>query len=182
MERIARHLLAKCLGRPSGPLGRLGGRLMAHGNAATERHVVSLAAPAEQDVVLVVGPGPGVGLAAAAERSAHVIGIEPSDVMLAMARRRCARLIRRGRLRLSPGTAASGTPPDPHGTGGSPTEREPHPTHLTAPAMRRRADCRGGGMGSGTQVRVWPGGRPLRAGRSSAANASAPGPVPACLA
>ncbi|MFD7434976.1 class I SAM-dependent methyltransferase [Streptomyces sp. NPDC059861] len=112
MERIARQLLAKCFGRPSGPLGRLGGRLMAHGNAATERHAVILAAPAEQDVVLVVGPGPGVGLAAAAERSAHVIGIEPSDVMLAMARRRCAPLIRRGRLRLSPGTAARTGQPD----------------------------------------------------------------------
>ncbi|WP_180686571.1 class I SAM-dependent methyltransferase [Streptomyces gossypiisoli] len=56
--------------------------------------------------------GPGVGLAAAAERSAHVIGIDPSEVMRAMARRRCAPLITRGRLRLSPGTAARTGRPD----------------------------------------------------------------------
>ncbi|MBG0852944.1 class I SAM-dependent methyltransferase [Streptomyces spinoverrucosus] len=85
---------------------------MALGNAATERHAVALAAPAEQDVVLVIGPGPGVGLAAAAERSAHVVGIEPSEAMRAMARRRCAPLIARGRLRLSPGTAARTGQPD----------------------------------------------------------------------
>ncbi|GGT43633.1 class I SAM-dependent methyltransferase [Streptomyces chromofuscus] len=112
MESVTRWLLTKCFGRPSGPLGRLGGRLMARGNAATERHVVALAAPAEDDVVLVVGPGPGIGLAAAAERSAHVVGVDPSEVMRAMARRRCAPLIARGRLRLSPGTAARTGQPD----------------------------------------------------------------------
>ncbi|MEV8533874.1 class I SAM-dependent methyltransferase [Streptomyces sp. NPDC051211] len=55
---------------------------------------------------MVLGPGPGVGLEAAARRCAHVIGVDPSDVMLAMARRRCAPLIARGRLRLAVGTAA----------------------------------------------------------------------------
>ncbi|MFI9612943.1 class I SAM-dependent methyltransferase [Streptomyces sp. NPDC052023] len=112
MESITGRLLTRCFGRPSGPLGRIGGRLMARGNAAAERHAVALAAPAEQDVVLVIGPGPGVGLGAAAQRSAHVVGVDPSDVMLAMARRRCAPLIRRGRLRLSPGTAARTGQPD----------------------------------------------------------------------
>ncbi|THA31235.1 hypothetical protein [Streptomyces sp. A1547] len=53
MESITERLLTKGFGRPSGLLGRLGGRLTAHGNAATELlHVVALAAPAEQDVVL----------------------------------------------------------------------------------------------------------------------------------
>ncbi|UQW99490.1 class I SAM-dependent methyltransferase [Streptomyces sp. RerS4] len=106
MQSFVQRLLTKGFGLPSGPLGRVGGRLMAHGNAATERHVVELAGPTEQEVVLVVGPGPGVGLEAAALRSAHVIGIDPSDVMLAMARRRCASLIDRGRLRLAVATAA----------------------------------------------------------------------------
>ncbi|WP_369251268.1 hypothetical protein [Streptomyces sp. R41] len=77
MESITHRLLTKGFGRPSGLLGCLGGRLMAHGNAATERHAVALAAPAEQDVVLVIGPDPGVGLEAAAQRSASVIGIDP---------------------------------------------------------------------------------------------------------
>ncbi|MGW7440848.1 class I SAM-dependent methyltransferase [Streptomyces sp. NPDC054849] len=103
---MTQRLLTKGFGRPSGLLGRLGGRLMAHGNAATERHVVALAALVEQDVVLVVGPGPGVGLEAAARLSVHVIGVDPSDVMLAMARRRCASAVARGRLRLTVGTAA----------------------------------------------------------------------------
>jgi ubiquinone/menaquinone biosynthesis C-methylase UbiE len=109
---ITGRLLANGFGLPRGLLGRVGGRLMAHGNAATERHAVALAAPAEQEVVLVIGPGPGVGLAAAARRSAHVIGVDPSDVMLAMAGRRCAPLIARGRLRLGSGTAADTGEPD----------------------------------------------------------------------
>ncbi|MFD9517467.1 class I SAM-dependent methyltransferase [Streptomyces sp. NPDC059979] len=112
MESMTQRLLTKGFGRPSGLLGRLGGRLMAHGNAATERRVVALVAPTEQDVVLVIGPGPGVGLEAAARRSAHVIGIDPSDVMLAMARRRCASAVTRGRLRLAVGTAARTGEPD----------------------------------------------------------------------
>lgn len=109
---MTQRLLTKGFGRPSGLLGRLGGRLMAHGNAATERRVVALVAPTEQDVVLVIGPGPGVGLEAAARRSAHVIGVDPSDVMLAMARRRCASAVARGRLRLAVGTAARTGEPD----------------------------------------------------------------------
>ncbi|MDX3533066.1 class I SAM-dependent methyltransferase [Streptomyces sp. MB09-01] len=112
MESITQRLLTKGFGQPTGLFGRLGGRLMAHGNAATERHVVALAAPTDQEVVLVVGPGPGVGLDAAARRSAHVIGVDPSDVMLAMARRRCAPAIARGRLRLGAGTAARTGEPD----------------------------------------------------------------------
>lgn len=35
---------------------------MARGNADTERHMVSVVQLGERDVVLVVGPGPGVGL------------------------------------------------------------------------------------------------------------------------
>ncbi|MFD7407642.1 hypothetical protein ACFV7R_34385 [Streptomyces sp. NPDC059866] len=77
-ESITRRLLTKAFDQPSGLLGCLGSHLMACGNAATERHAVALAAPAEQDVVLVIGPGPGIGLTAAAGRSAHVIGIDRS--------------------------------------------------------------------------------------------------------
>ncbi|MBG7699379.1 class I SAM-dependent methyltransferase [Streptomyces sp. MC1] len=58
------------------------------------------------------GPGPGVGPAAAAERSAHVIGIDPSDVMRAMAQRRCAPLIARDRVRLAARTGRPDTSVD----------------------------------------------------------------------
>ena len=44
------------------------------------------------DKVLDVGTGPGLVAAAAAERGAHVIGIDFSDAMLEEARRRCPRL------------------------------------------------------------------------------------------
>lgn len=105
MTTFGARLAEKGFGRPSGPLGRLGGRLMARGNAATERRMVGLAELAERDDVLVVGPGPGIGLEAAARRSAHVIGLDPSPVMLEACRRRCADLIAQGRVRLVQATA-----------------------------------------------------------------------------
>jgi arsenite methyltransferase len=104
--KLAARLLEKGFGRPSGPLGRIGGWLMARGNADTERHVVEIADLDQEDVVLVLGPGPGIGLEAAARRSRHVIGIDPSEVMLRAARRRGAELIEEGRLRLVRGVAA----------------------------------------------------------------------------
>ena len=72
-QRIGQRLLARGFGRPSGLLGRVGGWLMARGNAATERHMVDVADIAEHEVVLVVGPGPDIGLEAAARRSAQVM-------------------------------------------------------------------------------------------------------------
>lgn len=105
-------LADKAFGHPSGLLGRLGGCLMARGNAATELQMVDLARLTERDVVLVVGPGPGIGLAAAAQRAARVIGIDPSEVMLEECRRRCAAAIERGRVRLERATAARTGQPD----------------------------------------------------------------------
>ncbi len=79
---------------------------MARGNAATERHVVSVAKPGPEETVLVVGPGPGVGLEAAAERARLVIGIDPSREMLDLCRKRCADAIRSGNVLLRHATAA----------------------------------------------------------------------------
>lgn len=100
MATLGAQLAQKGFGMPSGLLGRLGGRLMARGNAATEQYLVTLAELREQDVVLVVGPGPGIGLHAAGRCSAEVIGIDPSEMMLDACRRRCADLIERDRVRL----------------------------------------------------------------------------------
>ena len=105
MAGIGIRLLETAFGRPSGPLGRVGGWLMARGNAATERHLVDVADLRQQDVVLILGPGPGIGLEAAGERSGQVIGIDPSEVMLTSCRRRCAELVRRGTVRLVRGVA-----------------------------------------------------------------------------
>lgn len=112
MSTLGARLAEKGFGHPSGLLGRLGGRLMGRGNAATEQHMVTLAELAEQDVALVVGPGPGLGLAAAAQFSTQVIGIDPSAVMLNACRRRCAELIEQGRVQLVRATAEHTTQPD----------------------------------------------------------------------
>jgi len=109
---LGARILDAGFGHPSGLLGRVGGWMMARGNAGTERHLVELADLDSEDVVLVVGPGPGIGLQAAGTRSGQVIGIEPSAVMREAAGRRCAELIRQGRVRLGPGTAQDTGLPD----------------------------------------------------------------------
>jgi len=43
MTDVGTRLLEMGFGRPSGPLGRLGGWLMARGNADTERRMVDVA-------------------------------------------------------------------------------------------------------------------------------------------
>lgn len=78
---------------------------MARGNAGTERHLVELAELGPAETVLVLGPGPGIGLRAAGTRAGQVIGVDPSAVMREAGGRRCAELIRRGRVRLSGGDA-----------------------------------------------------------------------------
>jgi SAM-dependent methyltransferase len=105
MASITELLQNQGFGLPSGPLGRIGGALMARGNAETERRLVRLAAIADTETVLVLGPGPGIGLAAAGERAALAIGVEPSELMRESCRRRCAELIERGRVRVVAGDA-----------------------------------------------------------------------------
>lgn len=112
MAAFGSWLADQGFGNPSGLLGRLGGRLMARANAATERHVVGLAELAEEDVVLMVGPGPGVGLQAAAQRAARVIGLDPSEVMLEACRRRCATALEHGQVQLVRASAAQTGLPD----------------------------------------------------------------------
>lgn len=54
---------------------------------------------------MILGPGPGIGLEAAARRAKQAIGVDPSTVMLDACRRRCKDLIDQGRVRLEQGTA-----------------------------------------------------------------------------
>jgi ubiquinone/menaquinone biosynthesis C-methylase UbiE len=99
-------MLDSAFGHPRGTLGRIGGALMARGNAETERRVVEIARPGAADTVLVLGPGPGVGLHAAAERAALVIGVDPAEAMLEAAGRRCAEQVQAGTVQLRTGTAS----------------------------------------------------------------------------
>lgn len=99
-------------GHPKGKVGELGGKLMAKMNATIEQHVVEVARPTADEVVLVVGPGPGVGLRAVAEQARLAIGVDPSPVMLDEARQRCAELIIAGKVVLNEGTAERTDQPD----------------------------------------------------------------------
>jgi arsenite methyltransferase len=105
MASITELLTTQGFGLPTGPLGRIGGALMARGNAETERRLVKLAAIADDETVLVLGPGPGIGLEAAGERARLAIGVEPSELMRASSERRCLSMIASGRVRVVPGDA-----------------------------------------------------------------------------
>ena len=74
------RVLDRAFGHPSGALGRLGGWVMARGNAATEHRIVDLAKLEPDETVLVVGPGPGVGLDAAARLAGRAIEIGRAHV------------------------------------------------------------------------------------------------------
>ena len=100
MSSAVTQALDRAFGRPRGFLGRIGAAVMVFGNAATERRVVEVARLTSGETVLVVGPGPGIGLAAAAERAGAVIGVDPSAEMLGLCRARCPQAT------LRPGTAA----------------------------------------------------------------------------
>jgi ubiquinone/menaquinone biosynthesis C-methylase UbiE len=86
---------------PQGMLGRVGGRLMSldHGLPAW---VLDLLEVDPSDSVLEVGSGPGVGLELAAARAhqGRVVGVDPSEAMLAMAHRRNRARIEQGRVEL----------------------------------------------------------------------------------
>ncbi|WIX83377.1 class I SAM-dependent methyltransferase [Amycolatopsis carbonis] len=94
--------LDRAFGHPSGLLGRVGGRLMSRANAATEHRLVDLARLEPDETVLVVGPGPGVGLDAASRLAGEVVGVEPSAEMRALCRERCG-----DRVKLRDGAASS---------------------------------------------------------------------------
>ncbi|MPY97867.1 MAG: methyltransferase domain-containing protein [Actinophytocola sp.] len=105
MSQTVPPIIDRAFGHPSGRLGRIGGALMARGNAATERHIVDVAALTETDIALVLGPGPGVGLRAAAERARHTTGIDPSEDMLRASVERCRDLVHAGKVGVRNGSA-----------------------------------------------------------------------------
>ena len=112
MGMIGDEVLRRGFGRPEGTFGRLGGWLMAHSNGPTEKYVVKLAVLQPKEHVVVLGPGPGVGLRAAGKHAAIVVGIDPSDTMLLAAKHRCADLVEAGKVQLISGTAADTHQPD----------------------------------------------------------------------
>jgi len=94
--------LADQFGNPHGALGRVAGWVMSRttSNVRRSRWAVELLDLHPGDRLLEVGCGPGVAIAAAATRSAAVVGVDRSAVMVSQARRRNRRAVRAGRVEL----------------------------------------------------------------------------------
>ncbi len=106
---VARSILVRMFGRPKGVLGRLGGLIMARTNREYAVWVIELLDVGPDENVLEVGFGPGVGIQLLAKRApaGYVAGIDPSVEMVAQAAARNAEAIKRGRVDLRLGSAAS---------------------------------------------------------------------------
>ena len=103
-------IIARQLGRPRGPLGRLIGHGMARANGDFSRWVPEQIAEhyhASTGRIAELGPGPGIGLEAALRMfpQARVWDIDPSREMLSQSSKRNLAEVRAGRLTLTEGTA-----------------------------------------------------------------------------
>lgn len=100
--------------RPSGLLGHIVGRVMARETQEANRTALAQLALKAEDQLLEVGCGHGWTLEAAAHTvtSGRVTGIDPSDVMLKIARTRNGEHIREGRVELIRGSTDNLPLPD----------------------------------------------------------------------
>jgi ubiquinone/menaquinone biosynthesis C-methylase UbiE len=103
---VKEYLMENMFCTPRGVLGRVGGRLMSLDHELPV-WVLALLEINLSDSVLDVGSGPGLGLelAAARAREGRVVGVDASETMLDMARRRNLSHIEAGRVELYPGNA-----------------------------------------------------------------------------
>lgn len=102
------RVLDAAFGHPRGLAGRLGGAVMARGNQEQERRAVDRADLRAGQRTVVVGCGPGVGAALAADRvgsDGYLLALDPSQPMRDMARRRCSDAIAEGVVEVREGTA-----------------------------------------------------------------------------
>lgn len=101
-------LLARQGRMPTGLLGQIVARIMARETHAANLIALDLLDLTAEDRVLEVGFGHGRTLAAAAKivTKGHLAGVDPSDVMLGIARRLNAAAIRSGHMELTPGMSA----------------------------------------------------------------------------
>ena len=161
MNDLRTRALDLAFGHPRGLLGHVGGMVMARSNARTELQVVRLARLAGTERVAVVGHGPGVGLRAAGEQAAHVVGIDPSERMRQDAAHRCADLVDAGKVELRDGTAeATGLPDTSFDVVLSVNNAQLWPDRSAALAELHRVLRPGGLLLLSTHDRWLPGGRP----------------------
>ena len=115
IRRLLGRLFEATFGRPRGVLGGLGAAVMVRANAAQESWAAQAATPSPGNTVLVIGHGPGIGLALAATAvgsGGRVVGVDPSPLMRQLAARRCAAHISAGVVHVRDGTASSTGCPD----------------------------------------------------------------------
>ncbi|GAA0707130.1 methyltransferase domain-containing protein [Dactylosporangium roseum] len=109
MHPVLIKALDSTFGHPRGIMGRIGGAVMVRGNAPQEQWAVELADPRPGDRVLVLGHGPGVGLALTADAvtgaGGFVLGVDPSRAMRKMAAARCSAGVRSGLVEIRDGTS-----------------------------------------------------------------------------
>lgn len=108
MTKIWERAFDAFFGHPRGLPGRVGGAIMARGNTEQERWAVDRLAPPAGAHLLVVGHGPGVGLALAADRvgpTGRVVGVDPSATMRELAAARCSDAIAAGVVEVRDGSA-----------------------------------------------------------------------------
>jgi ubiquinone/menaquinone biosynthesis C-methylase UbiE len=106
--KLKEHLMETAFCHPQGVVGRLGGRVMAL-DRRLPAWVLGLLEVGPSDFVLEVGCGPGVGveLAAAVVRDGRVVGVDPSETMLDMARARNRKGVEAGQIEFHLGTVAA---------------------------------------------------------------------------
>jgi ubiquinone/menaquinone biosynthesis C-methylase UbiE len=101
--RLLQHAVRQ-FHNPTGTAGRAAGWVMGHrsSNVRRNRWAVELLAVEPTDRVLELGCGPGVALAALADRATRglVVGVDRSPVMIQQASRRNAAALGAGRVRL----------------------------------------------------------------------------------
>ncbi len=94
---------AFCL--PKGIAGRFGGQLMAI-DRVLPAWILGLLEIKSSDAILEIGCGPGVGVElAAAIVEKRIVGVDPSETMLGMARKRNRKAIEAGKVEFLKGTA-----------------------------------------------------------------------------
>lgn len=104
---LSETILYRIFGRPTGLLGRLGGRVMAGGKNDMIEWVLALLSVQPTDHVLEVGfgPGDGIQLASTAASDGFVAGVDYSRPMVEMARDRNSSRIQEERVELRYGSA-----------------------------------------------------------------------------
>ncbi|GAB4368069.1 MAG: hypothetical protein Kow00121_06880 [Elainellaceae cyanobacterium] len=103
---IVGSLLMQMFGRPEGMLGRLGGIILARTKRDFTQWVIHSLAIEQDDSVLEVGFGPGVGIQILAdiESSGHIAGVDSSKEMVEQAKARNAKAIEAGLVQLHYGS------------------------------------------------------------------------------